>query len=86
MTPCAEHSGLVVEIKAIKDRLVSIEDKQDVTNIKLDGIVEQLSVAKIALETEKVESRWRHRTTASVFGVSGGAIGYILTKVFGKYL
>jgi hypothetical protein len=86
MEPCAEHSGLVVEIRSIKDRLSSIEDKQDTTNIKLDAIGEQLNVAKINLETEKVEGKWRQRTSAGVWGVAGGAATYILTKVFGKYL
>lgn len=86
MEPCAEHSGLVENIKNIKDDVREIKEVQKTTNFKLDTIQEQLSASKIALETEKIEGKWRHRTSTGVWGVAGGVAGYVLTKVFGKYL
>jgi hypothetical protein len=86
MEPCAEHSGIVMCLKTIERDVSEIKEVQKSSNVKLDNIQEQLSASKIALETEKVEGKWRQRANAGVWGTAGGVAGFVLTKIFGKYL
>jgi DNA-directed RNA polymerase alpha subunit len=86
MEPCAEHSGVVMCLKTIERDVAEIKDVQRTSSMKLDDIQEKLTSAKLQLETEKIESQWRQKTSIGIWSMVGGATTYILTKVFGKYL
>lgn len=86
MNHCSEHSGFDQKLKNIDENIKEIKQSQEDTRVDVNFIRQQLSDMKVMHEVERNEVKWRNRTTAGVWGVTGGAATYILTKILGKII